>query len=291
MKALVLGAGGMAGHVITMYLKEQGHTVTGVARRNLAFCNTIIADITNITEVRNILDSGGFDAVINAVGILPGAINKNLSNGIWINSCFPHLLSDMTSDSKTRIIHLSTDCVFSGHDGGRYDEACFCSANDYYGRSKVLGELNDDKNLTFRMSIIGPDINRNGVGLFNWFMKQTGAVSGYQQAIWTGVTTITLAWAIDAALVQGLTGLFHLVNNTAISKYELLKLFNQLKAAPNLIKPDNHYHVDKSMISTRTDFQFVIPSYYEMTDSMAKWVATHKALYPHYQLREKRYEI
>jgi len=283
MKVLVLGAGGMAGHVITIRLKEKGHTVTGIARRNLSHCNTIIADITNTAEIKNIINAGSFDAIINAIGILPAVINHNPYNGIWINSCLPHLLAEMTKDTKTRIIHLSTDCVFSGHDIGKYNEADFCSADDYYGRSKALGELNDIKNLTFRMSIIGPDMNENGIGLFHWFMRQTGVVHGYRRAIWTGVTTMILAEAIDAALEQGLSGLYHLVNNTVISKYELLKFFNQLKSAPNLIKPDDNYLVDKSMINTRTDFSFVIPSYHEMISDMEKWITAHKTLYPHYE--------
>jgi len=287
MKALVLGAGGMAGHVIAIRLKEKGHAVTGLARRELSFCNTVAADITNIAEIKNILDSGGFDAVINAIGILPKAINENPYNGIWINSCLPHLLAEITKDSKTTIIHLSTDCVFSGHDGGKYDEADFCSADDYYGRSKALGELNDRKNLTFRMSIIGPELNENGTGLFNWFMKQTGEVHGYTRAIWTGVTTITLADAIDAALEKGLTGLFHLVNNTVVSKYELLELFNQLRFEPNFIRPDDSYLTDKSLVNTRSDFRFMIPSYDEMIRDMGKWIVTHKALYPHYGIGKK----
>lgn len=286
MKVLVLGAGGMAGHVITIRLKERGHTVTGLARRELSFCYTVVADITNISKIKNILDSGDFDAVINAIGILPNAIYENTYNGIWINSCLPHLIAKMTKDSKTKIIHLSTDCVFSGHDRGKYNEADFCSADDYYGRSKTLGELNDRKNLTFRMSIIGPDMNENGIGLFNWFMKQTGEVHGYKHAIWTGVTTIILADAIDAALEQGLTGLFHLVNNITINKYELLKLFNQLKLTPNLVKPDYSYIADKSMVNTRSDFRFEIPLYDKMTKDMGKWIATHKPLYPHYDIKE-----
>lgn len=286
MKVLVLGAGGMAGHAITIRLTEKGYAVTGLARRKPAYCNTVTADVTNVTEIKRILDSGMFDAVINAIGILPGAIAGNPCSGIWINSCLPHLLAEMTKDTKTKIVHLSTDCVFSGHDSGLYDENSFCSADDYYGRSKTLGELKDHKNLTFRMSIIGPDINENGTGLFNWFMKQTGEVSGYRHAIWSGVTTMTLADAIDAALEQGLTGLFHLVNNTVISKYELLKLFNHLKNVPNFLKPDDSYLVDKSMINTRTDFQFAVPSYHEMISGMEKWIAAHKVLYPHYELRE-----
>lgn len=283
MKVLVLGAGGMAGHVIAISLREKGHSVTGLARRELPFCHTIVTDITNFSGIKSILDFGGFDAVINAIGILPGAISENLYNGIWINACLPHLLAELTKGASTRIIHLSTDCVFSGHDGGQYREADFRSANDAYGRSKALGELHDHKNLTFRMSIVGPDRNENGIGLFNWLMKQTGEVPGYKHALWTGVTTIALADAIHAALEQNLAGLYHLVNNTAINKYELLKLFSRLKITPVSIRPDDSYLVDKSMVNTRSDFRFEIPSYDEMIKDMGKWIEAHQALYPHYE--------
>lgn len=282
MKALVLGAGGMAGHVIAISLKEKGHSVTGLARRGLPFCDTIVADAANIGELKNTLHNGKFDAVINAIGILPKAICENPYNGIWLNSCLPHLLAGLTKGLNTRIVHLSTDCVFSGHDGGNYGETGFRSADDYYGRSKALGELNDSKNLTLRMSIVGPDINQNGVGLFNWFMRQSGEVSGYRRAIWTGVTTIALADAIDAALEQGITGVYHLVNNDKINKYELLKLFNGLRMKPVLIKPDDGYVADKSLVNTREDFRFTVRPYDEMVEAMGKWIAEHKALYPHY---------
>jgi len=287
MKTLVLGAGGMAGHVIAISLQEKGYSVTGLARRELPFCDTVVADATNIGEIKNILDSGSFDAVINAIRILPKATHENPYNGIWINSCLPHLLAGLTKDSGTRIIHLSTDCVFSGRDGGSYDEGSFCSADNYYGRSKALGELNDRKNLTFRMSVIGPDINEKGIGLFNWFMKQTEKVRGYRQAIWSGVTTIVLADAIDAVLKQGLTGIYHLVNNASISKYELLALFNNLRNAPVFITPDDSYLMDKSMINKRTDFCFPVRAYDEMIHDMGKWIQAHGALYPHYEIRQR----
>ena len=285
MKILVLGAGGMAGHVIALSLKEKGHSVTGLARRNLFFCDTITGDAGDVEMIKN-LCSRNFDAIINAIGILPVEINVNLYNGVWLNSCLPHLLVKLNENNKTRIIHMSTDCVFSGHDNGGYDEKSFCSADDYYGRSKHLGELNDNKNLTFRMSIIGPDINESGVGLFNWFMKQNSEATGFRRAIWTGVTTITLADAIDAALEQELTGLYHLVNNDVINKYELLKLFNRLKVEPITIIPSDDYDVDKSMVNTRKDFQFDVPTYSDMICGIKEWIKKHREFYPQYNCVE-----
>ena len=98
----------------------------------------------------------------------------------------------------------------------------------------------DDKILTFRNSIIGPDLMKEGIGLFNWFMKQTGKIEGYTGAIWTGVTTLTLAKAMEAAIRQNLCGLYNLVNNTSISMFELLSLFNMYcKLCPVSITPSD----------------------------------------------------
>jgi dTDP-4-dehydrorhamnose reductase len=279
MKILVLGAGGMAGHVITLRLKEKGHNVTGFARRELQFCETVTGDVRDTELLKKLICGGDFDTVVNAVGILPKAINENPYNGIWINSCLPHFLSEITNNIPVKIIHLSTDCVFSGHDSGEYTEESITTANDYYGRSKALGELKDSKNLTFRMSVVGPDINETGIGLFNWFMKQTGEVSGFTKAVWTGVTTITLSDAVNSAIEQDLTGLYHLVNNENINKYELLKLFNELRTEPVTINPDDTYKADKSLVNTRTDFNFKVPSYSDMVLKMGEWICKYNGFY------------
>jgi dTDP-4-dehydrorhamnose reductase len=268
MKILVLGAGGMAGHVIALRLAELGHSITGLARRKLDFCETVVSDVMDINLPEIVCE---FDAVINCVGVLNKAVDAEPHKGIWLNSYLPHFL---TIHAK-RVIHISTDCVFSGHDGGGYKENSIRSADTLYGRSKALGELNDSKNLTFRMSIVGPDINKNGIGLFNWFVKQNGTVNGYTGAIWTGVTTITLANAINSALKQNLTGLYHLVNNQTISKFELLKLFNTLRNDSVAIVPFDTVQENKSLVNTRTDFDFTVPSYEEMVREMGEWIGGH----------------
>lgn len=283
MRVLVLGAGGMAGHMITLRLMEKGHNVTGFARRKLSFCDCITGDVKDTKELGDMLQTGAYDTVINAVGILQAGMENDPANGIWTNACLPHLLAKATDGLSTRIIHLSTDCVFSGHDRGKYTERDFCSADDGYGRSKTLGELNDNKNLTFRTSIIGPDINPKGTGLFNWFMAQNGEIKGYSKAIWTGVTTLALADAIDAAMKQNLTGLYHLVNGLNINKYDLLMLFHTLRKVPISILPCEDYVIDKSLVNTRGDFRFALKTYEAMIDDMGDWILAHRQLYPHYK--------
>ncbi|SCM83672.1 dTDP-4-dehydrorhamnose reductase [uncultured Sporomusa sp.] len=290
MRVLVLGAGGMAGHVITLSLAAKGYCVTGFARRELPFCDTIIADACDIKKLESVLENYNFDAVVNCIGVLNRAVDDRPYTGIWLNSCLPHLLAELTANTPARIIHLSTDCVFSGHESGNYQEDSFRSADTLYGRSKALGELNDAKNLTFRTSIIGPDTNKAGIGLFNWFMRQLGQVQGYTRAIWTGVTTVVLAEAIAMALERNLTGLYHLVNDIKIDKYNLLRLFNSLRAVPVAIHPDDRICEDKSMLNCRTDFPFQVPPYEQMVAEMGKWIIDHKAQYPHYFAKEQLYE-
>ena len=282
MRFLVLGAGGMAGHMIALRLAEKGHNIVGLARRRLTFCDTIVHDIADTEFLQAEIVAGGYDAVVNAVGILPNAIVADLAKSIWINAYFPHWLARATAGLPTKVIHLSTDCVFSGHESGGYAEGSFRSADDAYGRSKALGELNDEKNLTFRTSIIGPDINESGVGLFHWFMGQSAAVTGYSRAIWTGVTTLVLADAIEAAAKQNLSGLYHLVNGQTIAKDKLLRLFNAARREPISIAQSDTYVSDKSLINTRSDFDFAVPPYDEMVKDLIGWISAHHELYPHY---------
>ncbi len=126
-------------------------------------------------------------------------------------------------------------------------------------------------------------MNPNGIGLFNWFMKQKGTIQGFSGAIWTGVTTLTLAKAMEQAIKENLTGLYNLVNNTSISKYDLLNLFNKyFKNCSINIEKNENLKLDKSLRSTRKDFSFEVPNYEHMIIEMKEWVDTHKELYPHY---------
>ncbi|MEH7521661.1 sugar nucleotide-binding protein, partial [Bacillus sp. JJ1503] len=226
MRFLVLGATGMAGHVIAIYLKEQGHEVTALTRRSFPYCKNIIADVSNLPVVTEIIKNGKYDAVINCTGILNQYAEENKHQAVFINSYLPHYLSYVTKETKTKIIHMSTDCVFSGKSGNYYENS-LRDGETFYDRTKALGELENNKDLTFRNSIIGPDINKNGIGLFNWFMEQGGKINGFNKAIWAGVTTLTLAKAMEKATVDNLVGLYNLVNNDSISKFEILKLFNK----------------------------------------------------------------
>ncbi len=282
MKILVLGATGMAGHTITIYLKEQGYDITAFSRRAFSFCKNIIGDIIDFKLVKDIISSEKYDAVINCIGLLNQDAENNRHQAVLLNSYLPHYLDYVTKNSKTKIVQVSTDCVFSGK-YGNYNEKSLRDGETFYDRSKALGELENNKDITFRNSIIGPDMNKNGIGLFNWFMKQNNAINGYTKAIWTGVTTLTLAKAMEKAIKDDLTGLYNLVNNKIISKYELLNLFNKyFKNNKLIINRDDNVIINKSLVNTRSDFSFIVPSYEHMIKEMREWVMNHEELYPHY---------
>lgn len=284
MKFLILGSAGMAGHQISLYLKEQGHDVTGYARVGIDGLDTVIGDVRDTDLLSKTILSGGYDSVINCVGILNQFAEKNKENAVFINSYLPHFLADVTNDSTTQIIHMSTDCVFSGA-SGNYTEDSLRDGTTFYDRTKALGELEDDKNITLRNSIVGPDINPEGIGLLNWFMKQNGEIKGYTKAMWTGMTTLQLAKIMEKAAEEKASGLYNMVPDGNISKFDLLGLFNKyLKGDKIKINPFDGFVADKTLIRTRFDFGARVPDYEKMVSEMAEWMFAHKELYPHYDL-------
>ena len=284
MKFLVLGASGMAGHTIAIFLKDQGHDVIGFARKKLSYVKTIVGDATDFSFLKGIIISGNFDYVINAIGVLNKEAEDNKANALLLNGYLPHFLADLTKQMDTRIIHMSTDCVFSGKKGN-YTEKSFKDGESFYDRSKAIGELDDDKNFTLRNSIVGPDINPNGIGLLNWFMKQEETINGFTKVMWTGMTTLQLAKMIEKVALQRATGLYNMVPKKNISKYELLMLFNHYLRNNELeIKPYDGISIDKTLIRTRFEFNEVVPNYDIMVKEMAEWIKKHKELYPHYNI-------
>jgi len=282
MKVLVLGSIGMAGHTISLYFKERGYDVTAFSMAPFPYCKNIIGNAFETETFQKMLLDGDYDVVINCIGLLNQVAEVNPSKAVYLNSYLPHLIKDTLKDTKTKLIHMSTDCVFAGNTGPYY-ETSLRDGSTFYDRTKALGEVEDNKNLTFRNSIIGPDMNPDGIGLFNWFMKQDGTLNGYTGALWTGVTTLTLAKAMEQAVKEDLCGLYNLVNNVSISKFDLISLFNKIVRNNQLVITGNDtLQLDKSLRNSRTDFSFVVPSYEQMVSEMYEWMTTHKDFYPHY---------
>jgi dTDP-4-dehydrorhamnose reductase len=240
MKVLILGVTGMLGHMV---------------RRVLAAADTIIAHGTHIfdkhdpfyfdvmsglRELEVICDrSPCYDYFINCIGILPGKIVEKdpttIRKAIKINSLFPHELSVFAKERNIRVIHISTDGVFSGEaESYREDDIHDCS--DFYGITKSLGEVLDTHFLNLRCSIIGPRPFL-GEGLMEWFLKQPAgsAVSGYTNQIWHGVSTYQFG-KLCLKIIEGdhfeelrrESAFFHFAPNEPVTKFELLCLFKEI---------------------------------------------------------------
>lgn len=267
MKILVLGSQGMAGHMIFKYLRDKNYDVTPAARPHLR-----VEDVESINSI--VLND--YDFVINCIGLLVQDSNTNPDKAILINSWFPHYLENILKNSKTRLIHLSTDCVFDGKKGN-YVESDIHTETNFYGRSKSLGEVNNHKDITFRMSIIGTEL-KNGTGLLNWVLNNNDTVlPGWDNAWWNGITTLQLAKSIEQYMLDPkITGVYHLVSNKhCINKYELLKLINEIYGLGKEIRrTTGPKDINKILVNTRTDLEFDIPSYRTMLEEIKEYVKT-----------------
>lgn len=284
MKFFVCGCNGMAGHTISLYLQEQGHEVYGFDLRESKYIKSFAGNAFDTETIAKAIKDGNYDTVINCIGVLNQFAEQNHALAAFLNSYFPHFLAKTTEGTDTQVIHMSTDCVFSGKKGS-YVENDFQDGETFYDRSKALGELNDDKNITLRNSIVGPDINPNGIGLLNWFLHQEGQINGYTKAIWTGQTTLQLAKTMEQAAKERAHGLVNAVPDHGISKYELCKLFNHyFRNDAITINPVEGVNADKSLKRTNFDFSYLIPDYEVMVAELAEWVKKHREMYPHYNL-------
>lgn len=284
MRFLILGCNGMAGHMISLYLKEQGHSVFGFDRRPSKLIDSVAGDAMDAAFVTELIGVDKYDTVINCIGLLNQFAENNRAAAAYLNAYFPHQLAQLTAGTDTQVIHMSTDCVFSGKRGG-YTEDDLRDGTTFYDRSKALGEIENDKDLTMRQSIVGPDINPNGIGLLNWFLQQHGEVKGFTGAMWTGQTTLQLAKTMEAAAKKRAHGLYNMVPDSSISKCDLLGLFNRYIRREKIeIVPVDRMAADKSLLRTRWEFDEKIPDYETMIAELADWMRAHRELYPHYDL-------
>ncbi|MFV0270974.1 MAG: dTDP-4-dehydrorhamnose reductase family protein [Macellibacteroides fermentans] len=278
-KVLILGSTGMAGHIVYYYLKGLNkYDITNISYRNKLDNDSIILDVRKIDELSSAISEIRPQIIINCIGVLIRGANEHPENAIFLNSYLPHVLKRLAESVNGKLIHISTDCVFSG-EKGFYSENDFRDADDIYGRSKALGEIRSNKHLTLRTSIIGPEIKQNGEGLFHWFMNQTGSVNGYTTAFWGGITTLELAKIINIAIVNNYNGLIQVSNGEKISKYELLCLIKMIwnKDDINIIEY-NGKKVNKSLQKS-SSVNLTIPSYKEMLQELHIWMIKNKTTY------------
>lgn len=282
-KILVLGSGGMAGHVICQYFASlDKYEMYNSALHPGIFSDSYILDAGKPEKVEALLDKIKPDIVINCIGLLTQESSDNIEDAIIINSYLPNFLSRAGHKLNFKLIHISTDCVFSGDDGA-YDENAVRDGDTIYARTKILGEVINNRDITIRTSIVGPELKNNGTGLLHWFLNQTGEINGFENVFWSGVTTLELAKVIDECIIQNISGLYNLAPEKKISKYDLLCLFKEIWNKKNItINKSSEYKSDKSLCNTRKDFDFKVKDYKNMLQELHAWMQNYSFLYKQY---------
>ncbi len=265
------------------FLAKNDYEILGISGSRKFNSETKIIDVQNIESLISIIEKFRPNFVINAIGILISESKKNLKKAIFLNAFFPHFLNEISLKKNFKLIHISTDCVFSGLKGG-YLENDFKDGKSNYAKTKGLGEIINNYNLTVRTSIVGPELKSEGEELFNWFMKQNKPIYGYLNAYWSGVTSIELFKFISFAIENKITGLYHLTNGIKINKNDLLTLFNKSLKRECKIKPFENDFNDKSFIDSRLIYPSP-PSYEIMIKDMANFIKNNIEMYPHYILK------
>jgi len=258
-RVLVFGASGMLGSTLFRAFSSDSHFVAfGSIREPSAkqhFARELHhALISNVyvegeSGLLTALAASKPDVVINCIGIIKQLTNaRDQLESLAINSTLPHRLAKYCDAMGARLVHFSTDCVFSGKQG-RYKEEDFPDAYDLYGRTKLLGEVVGQNSITLRTSIIGHELNRSK-SLIDWFLSQSGQVKGYTRAIFSGLPTIEIARVLKEHVIPNLSlsGLYHL-SVDPISKYDLLNLVGQTYGKKIQIVPDSKFVIDRSLNS------------------------------------------
>lgn len=278
-KCLILGSTGMLGHVLNGYLELNSKiSLFNVSFRNKLNSRTKILDVSNFSLIEKFIEEIKPDFIINCVGVLIKGSNKNIKNAIQINAFFPHLLLELCDKLNCKLIHISTDCVFSGQDGG-YNENSIKDAIDIYGKTKSLGEFNLENHLCVRTSIIGPELKEKGEGLFHWLLNQKGEIFGFKNVFWSGVTTLELSKAIEFSIENDVSGLWNLTNEVVISKHELLeKIINYFELNEIDLKSNSEKISNKSLKTIR-DINYRVPNYDQMIYELKNYIELNRALY------------
>lgn len=288
LKILVLGSTGLIGHQVFNYLdKTQKYDLRNISYRKKLNNDTILCNVRNEKEFIDTIKSISPDVIINCIGILIEGANQNPENAIFINAYMPHVLMNLSNKLNCKLIHISTDCVFSGEKKTPYQELDFKDGKDTYAKSKGLGEIINENHLTLRTSVIGPELKTDGEELFHWFMSQSAEVNGFTKAVWSGVTTLMLAKVVDWAIENKTTGLYHVTNNKSIDKYSLLSLIKKHTRKDISINPVDGKKINKSFIDTRNELDFIIPDYEIMVKDLVNMMQQNKEIYKQYNLSSK----
>ena len=277
MNILILGISGMLGNILFKYLTSlKRYEVFGTIRSledKKFFTNiddtkiNILDNINKFENISNLIEKIRPALVINCIGVIKQKKEILIpSETIKVNSLFPHQVNQVCSDFNVRFIQFSTDCVFSGS-RGNYIEDDIPDCSDFYGRSKLLGEINQSPNsITLRTSIIGTELKGNA-SLLDWFLSQSNQVLGYKNAIFSGFTTLEISKIINNVIIPNpkLSGIYHLASKP-INKFSLLSIVKKIFKKRISIIPDYNLSINRSLNSEKFYLQtkYIAPSWMEM---------------------------
>ena len=284
-KVLILGSSGLIGHQVFNYLHDNSDfSLSNISYTRKLNNETILLDARKdqyfFDQIRHIQPN----YIVNCIGILIGEANQDPESAMFLNAHLPHRLVNLANNINAKLIHMSTDCVFSGNKQSPYLETDEKDGSDVYAKTKSLGEIVSKNHLTIRTSVIGPEIINASGELFHWFMSQSGIIEGFSKAIWSGVTTIELAKAIKWFINNNTIGLYQLTNGTSINKYDLLHLFKKYTNKNIEISKVDGIVTNKSFVDTRQEINYQLPTYDEMIRDMVSLIKNNRILYSHYNL-------
>jgi dTDP-4-dehydrorhamnose reductase len=232
MRILILGSTGVAGNTIYRYFSSQNTLEIDTLSRTEG--STYVVDVSDSNALKETLQKvkeNDYDIILNCIGVLMEDAEKDPDVTYYTNSQFPKILEKTFLPTRTKIIHLSTDCVFSGLNGP-YEENRILDATTVYGKAKIMGEINNAKDLTYRVSFTGEDSN------LMQFAFNNESLNGWTNAYWSGFTSLQLAKILYENLAAPITGIYHLVdNNRSISKYEVVKCIAEVYGLQRNITP------------------------------------------------------
>jgi dTDP-4-dehydrorhamnose reductase len=277
MKVLILGSAGMLGHKLYQVLSRT-YEVSGTIKSDFDSISRFgffrkpdiytKVNAEQITSVEKAITTNKPDVIINCIGVIkPLSNSRDRLSSIWVNALFPHQVYQICSKSDIRLIHISTDCVFSGKKGN-YKETDASDAEDIYGKTKFLGELSGTKRLTIRTSLIGQELATSN-NLIEWFLSNRGkTIKGYSNAVFNGFTTICFAGIISKIIAErDLDGIYN-IGSEPISKYKLLTLIRDKMKLKIEIEEYPDFACNRSLDSSsfRTKTGFTSKSWEEMID-------------------------
>ena len=281
MKILVIGSGGMLGHMLTYYLSSRNFDVTDVSFSRRCRDESILIDV--LSEDFDIyIKSNYFDVIINCAAILPNNCLKDPINAIKINAVFPNHLNTIVNP-RTHLIQIGTGGVYKG-DHAPYHEDSEQDSTTFYGKTKSLGEIKGENVLLIRSDVVGPDMSRDSRGIFNWILMSENSITGYAHMSINGVTSLEYAKFIEQAINERYVGSYNLHTDGSISKANFIKLVLSVFQKKDTVVTDVYKPVqNNSLSSLRSDIKYKRKSYETQLLELKEWMIANINLYPHYE--------